>query len=119
MRNYDQAASVAATVLALRRARNQVLPSDLFGEPAWDVLLELFVADAQGARLTVDEVSQRSSTHPSIMVRWLRVLTAHGLIMGDGDGNMEHELVLSPLGLTSVEAIMARIELEGRAFDAS
>ena len=42
----DPSASLAAAMLEFHRTRSSILPPELFAEPAWDLLLELFIADA-------------------------------------------------------------------------
>ena len=49
----DNAASVTAAdvrnIIRLRRLRNQFFRPSLFGEPAWDMLLDLMAARLEGA----------------------------------------------------------------------
>ena len=102
----DRAVDTAATLLGMRRARAEVFPADLFSEPAWDLLLELFVADGRGERLTGAEVSQRCNVPPQILSRWLRVLSQRELIIGDGLGNLADELTLSGAGMAGMERVI-------------
>lgn len=107
MHGKDRAASAAANILDVRRARSRFLPPELFGEPAWDLLLELFVADAKGQRLTARNVSGSASVAPSVMTRWLKHLSQVGLIVGDGSGDLDDELTLSAKALGSIEEMLA------------
>ena len=111
MERDDRAAAIAAAMLEFRRARGDALPADLLGEPAWDLLLELFVADARGQRLTGRDVSERSGTPPTVLSRWLVHLTSIGFIVGDGDGNVDDPLTLSATGLASLEQTMTHARL--------
>jgi hypothetical protein len=99
---------MAASMLDFRRARSTALPADLFGEPAWDLLLELFVADAKGQHLTGRDVSRRCNIPASVLSRWLIHLAKIDLIIGDGDGNLDDLLTLSGKALESVEQTMER-----------
>lgn len=108
MRGNDRAAAIAATMLEFRRYRSGALPFDLFGEPAWDLLLELFVADADGHRLTGREVSLRSNVPPTVLSRWLIHLTKVGLIVGDGDGKLDDPLTLSGKAFELLERTLER-----------
>jgi hypothetical protein len=104
----DNQASVASALLELRRARLEVLPSDLFSDAAWDLLLELFLADANGARLTGAGVCRRANIPEPVMSRWLMHSTKVGLIIGDGKGQLDELLTLSANGLDKMEQLMGR-----------
>ncbi len=106
MQGEDRAAAAAYSILKARRSRANFLPAELFHEPAWDLLLELFVADAEGRRLTGREVSDAANVTPSVMSRWLKHLTRLHLIIGDGTGNLDDELTLSATALKKIERIM-------------
>ena len=87
MKGNEEAAQLASAILSFRRYRARALSSDIFGEPAWELLLEVFVADAEGAPITGRIAAERSETPANVMSRWLRHLSVVGLIIGDGDGN--------------------------------
>lgn len=106
MNGDDVTAQLAGAILAFRRHRAQVLPSDIFGEPAWELMLDLFVADAHGHRLTGRAVANRSNIPGSVMSRWLKYLTAEGLLVGDGDGNLDDSLTLSGIGMERIEKLL-------------
>lgn len=108
MERNDRAATFAAAMLEFRHARADVLPDHLFGEPAWNLLLELFVADARGQRLTGRDVSARSKIPLTVLSRWLIHLTRIGFIVGDGDGNLDDPLTLSGVAMQSLETIIKR-----------
>lgn len=65
----DQVANFAEIMLAFRRGRAVELPRSLFGEPSWDFLLELFVADARGVRMTGRQISERHQISPAVASR--------------------------------------------------
>jgi hypothetical protein len=71
----DRAASLAIAMVEFRHARSKNLPMELFSEPAWDLMLALFVADAEGRRLTAEEVSQKCAIPPGVLSRWLKFLS--------------------------------------------
>ena len=103
----DRSASLANAMIAFRRTRAQILPAELFGEPAWDLLLQLYVADARGLRLTGADVCRNSNVPPGAMSRWLRLLSERGLLVGDGSGDLTDELTLSGEGMTLMEKTLA------------
>ncbi|RYE98677.1 MAG: hypothetical protein EOO77_36830 [Oxalobacteraceae bacterium] len=111
MHRIDRAAAIAVAMLEFRRARSDALPAELLGEPAWDLLLELFIADARGQRLTGRDVSERSAIPATVLSRWLIHLTRIGFIVGDGDGHLDDPLTLSATGLSSIEQTMTHAHL--------
>ncbi len=110
MEARDRAAATAEAILKFRRIRSEILPRELFAEPGWDLLLELFVADANGHRLTARVVSERDNIPPSVLSRWLVHLTQIGFIIGDGDGNLDDSLTLSGKALDTIESVMAKAD---------
>lgn len=102
----NEAAQIASAILSFRRYRSRALSPDIFGEPAWDLLLEVFVADAEGAPMTARIAAERSETPPSVMSRWLKHLSAKNLVIGDGDGNLDDELTLSGAGMAAIESVL-------------
>ncbi len=106
MNGNDEAAQIARAILSFRRYRSRALSSDIFGEPAWELLLEVFVADAAGAPMTGKVAAQRSGTTPNVMSLWLKHLSAKGLLVGDGDGNLDDELTLSGPGMAAIEEVL-------------
>lgn len=108
METRDRAAATAAAILQFRRLRSQMLPSELFAEPGWDLLLELFVADANGHRLTARDVSDRNNIPPGVISRWLIHLTQIGFVVGDGNGDLDDQLTLSGKALDVIEDAMAK-----------
>ena len=116
MIGQDDLALLAMELVRIRRARSENFPADLFSEPAWDLLLELFIADAQGCRLTGGAVSSRSCIHRSVMSRWLRHMTKIGLLIGDGTGNLDDLLTLSAKGLEAMEKTLGEMLTPGGVF---
>lgn len=106
MLENDYAASLANAVLEFRRSRSKILPPELFAEPAWDLLLELFVADAEGRRLTARQVCGRSNIAPTVMSHWLKHLSQSGFVVGDGKGDLDDLLTLSAGMLAKLESLM-------------
>jgi DNA-binding MarR family transcriptional regulator len=102
----DQVANFADFMLAFRRSRTKELPRSLFGEPSWDFLLELFVADARGVRMTGRQISERHQISPAVASRWLKHLSAEGLIIGDGSGDLDDELTLSGAAMEKIERLL-------------
>lgn len=67
------------SVLLVRRARGGVLGENLFSEPAWDVLLELYAAELGGRSMTLSDLARATDTPVSVIARWQAALEDHRL----------------------------------------
>jgi hypothetical protein len=65
---------------ANRRKRERYFPSDVFGEPAWDLLLDLYVANAKGERVNISNACLGASVPVSTGLRWIALLEGAGLL---------------------------------------
>ncbi len=63
-----------------RRARRRFFPAELFGEPAWDLLLDLFQARLEGKRISVTSACIGADVPLTTALRWIGVLEAEGLV---------------------------------------
>ncbi len=106
MIDHDDAAKLAAFMLAFRRSRSEELPASLFGEPGWDFLLELFIADARGVRMTGRQISELHCIPTRVASRWLMYLSGEGLIVGDGTGDLDDALTLSGVAIGKIERLL-------------
>lgn len=70
--------AIAGDIYRMRRARDQVLPRGLAGEPAWDMLIALYSEDQEP--LPVSSVLYASGVPPTTAFRWVAVLCAQGLV---------------------------------------
>ena len=71
------------SVLFVRRARAAVLGENLFSDPAWDILLELFAAKLGRRQMTLTEIALSIETPVSTTSRWLAALKSQGLVQSD------------------------------------
>jgi DNA-binding IclR family transcriptional regulator len=74
-------------------------------------LLELFLADAQGRRISAREVAEKSNISPSVMSRWLKHLSKIGYVIGDGTGDLDDMLTLSAQALQRMEQVIDRARI--------
>jgi DNA-binding MarR family transcriptional regulator len=72
--------SKARIVLNSRRLRERYFASELFGEPAWDILLSLYIAEQSSGRMTTSRLAEQIQTPMTTVVRWLNHLEADQLI---------------------------------------
>lgn len=66
--------------LRRRRMREKFLPRELFGEGAWTILLDLFVSEYRGRKVSVTSACHAADVPATTALRWLELLQAKGLI---------------------------------------
>jgi DNA-binding MarR family transcriptional regulator len=54
--------------------------SDLFADPAWDMVIDLFAAWAEGRRISVSSVCIASGVPRSTALRWVVEMERQGLV---------------------------------------
>jgi DNA-binding MarR family transcriptional regulator len=75
-------ASVARDLLSWERRRATLIPhaTELFGDPAWQVLLDLYVEEAGGRSVPISSACIAADVPYATALRWLQRLEAAGLI---------------------------------------
>ena len=89
----------------IRRRRSRFLPADLFGEPTWDILLDLYVATRENRPVPTTSACIGAHVPPTTALRWLRILETRGLVEreeDDRDGRRTF-VRLSERGLAAME----------------
>lgn len=69
----------------VRRRCDRYLPGDLFGEPTWDILLDLYVATRENRPVPTTSACIGANVPPTTALRWLRILEARGLVEREED----------------------------------
>lgn len=77
--------SLPRTMVNERRARSKFLSSDLFGEPAWDILLDLYIADSDQRDISVSSACIASNVPDTTAQRCLKYLFEEGFIVRRAD----------------------------------
>ena len=72
-------------LIRARRLREQYLPSDLFADPAWDMLLDLMAARLEGNRVAVSSLCIAAAVPATTALRWIKALTDRGLLARSAD----------------------------------
>lgn len=107
-----------ADVLAIRRAiqartrRARYFSAKLFGDPAWDMLLELYSASLLEKRLPVSRLAERSGVPMTTALRWISALEREGLVVRAADSVDRRRifLSLSPKGEAAMESYFIDLE---------
>ncbi len=66
-------------ILRQRQLRARFFDGDLFGDPAWDMLLDLTAARAEHTRVSVTSLCIASGVPPTTALRWIGQMTEAGL----------------------------------------
>ena len=106
----DEAALVdyAETVLEQRRMRRQFLPGELFHEPAWDMLLALFVSRDARLPMNIKALVSMSDAPVTTSQRWIEHLHKLKLIdrVTDPTDRRRVEISLSYTGDQQMKAYL-------------
>lgn len=93
-------------LLRARRLREQFLPTDLFADPAWDMILDLMAARLAGQRVSVSSLCIAAAVPPTTALRWIRQLTDRG-VFSRIDDPADGRRVFIELTDSAAEAVMA------------
>lgn len=67
-------------ILQARLERNACFPGELFSDPAWDMLLDLYAAELGQVRVSVTSLCIASNAPTSTALRWISTLEREHLI---------------------------------------
>lgn len=76
----DRAARARALINA-RRLRARHMPADLFAEPAWDMLLDLYAAHYEGRRVAVKSLCIAAHVPATTALRSIETMAKHGCLI--------------------------------------
>lgn len=108
---------MARATMKSRRLRARFMPGPMFGEPAWDMLLALYIVDKRGARETISKLCLSSGAPATTALRWLDYLQQHKLV-ARRQSSTDRRVVfidLTDLGREAVESYFAEISKDVRA----
>ena len=78
-------ASFVRGIIRARRLRDQFFRGELFADPAFDTLLDLYAARLEGRRVAVSSLCIAASVPATTALRWIRALTEKGLFVRTAD----------------------------------
>ena len=101
-------------MIKLRRLRDQHFPPDLFADPAWDILLDLYAANLEGKSVSVSSLCIAAAVPPTTALRWITTMTEHGALVRKQDPNDARRVFIG-LSEDSEDRLTAYFTSVGRA----
>ncbi len=84
--NLARNIELARHLYSMRRQRSTIFGQmEIFGEPAWDILLDLYIAALEGKSVSVSSACIGSASPPTTGLRWIGVLTHQGMLIREHD----------------------------------
>jgi hypothetical protein len=105
-RSAQRYLALARKAYSLRRKRETIFGNpELFGEPAWDILLDLYIAHGEGKPVSVSSACIGSAAPPTTGLRWLGVLADEGLVLRENDPEDNRRVLvrLTQRGISAME----------------
>ena len=72
-------------VIRLRRMRDRFFRSDLFADPAWDMLLDLMAARLERIQVAVSSLCIAAAVPPTTALRWIKTMSENGMFVRVAD----------------------------------
>jgi len=91
-------------MLRAKRRRDALFPAEGFGDPGWDLLLELYSVELTKEQIATSDLCAAAAVAPTTALRWLGQLEASGLIVRTRDKSDKRRVFvnLSPKGVASM-----------------
>ena len=85
----------AQALYKTRRVRARHFDDNIFGEPAWDMLLDLYVHSNSGHRTSVKSLCLASHVPETTALRWIGLLVDAALVFREDDESDRRRVFLS------------------------
>ena len=104
----DQLAAIARSEFHNRRRRDSLIRYDLFAEPAWDMLLDLYIQHHSGQPVAVDRLCAAAGAASTTALRWLGLLIEKGLVIRSSSAGEDGVILvaLSERGVDEMECYL-------------
>lgn len=110
-----EAAAFLRAMLRARRLRDDYFRGGLFGDPVWDMLLDLMAARLEGKTVSVSSLCIAAAVPPTTALRWIGTQTTKGLLVRDSDPGDRRRvnLALSERTARAMGAWLRRVRAAG------
>ena len=78
-------ADTVRSIIRARRLRARYFSEDLFADPAWDMLLDLFQAEIAQLRVPVSSLCIAAAVPATTALRWLKTMVSNGMFIRRAD----------------------------------
>src|SRR5438309_11027674 len=78
-------ADTVASAIRARRLRAGYFQEDLFADPAWDMMLDLFHAELTHRRVPVSSLCNAAAVPATTALRWIKTMVDKGLFVRRDD----------------------------------
>jgi hypothetical protein len=104
-------AQFVRSIIRARTLRREIFNGDLFADPAWDMLLELYALTCEGGRISVSKLSFAAEVPATTALRWIDKLEAEGLVVRFEDPLDARRIwiSLSDSGYSAMECFVERV----------
>lgn len=111
----DISAGEIRAVIRARRLRSQYFATELFADPAWDMLLDLFAASLERQRVSVSSLCIAAAVPPTTALRWIGTMHEAGLFgrQADPGDRRRAYIVLSEKAVQGMRAYVGAIRRAG------
>lgn len=102
-------------ILRNRAERVKYFPADLFGEPAWEILLDLTAARVENKRVSVTSLCLASGVPPTTALRWIGMMVTRDILVREEDeaDRRRSFVALSDSGIDAVTSYFSKTGLGG------
>jgi DNA-binding MarR family transcriptional regulator len=84
-RGGESSREMARALLRARGRRAEVFGIDLFRDPAWDILLDLYVHAGESGALMISALCHSSCVPPTTALRYVHKLVKAGILLSEDD----------------------------------
>lgn len=102
-------------ILKARRQRDAYFGCDLFADPAWDILLEIYAADVSQQKISVSAACVAAAVPATTALRWLVKLEQAGILVRSADhlDGRRYWVQLSSSATDAMHRYLGRFAVEG------
>lgn len=99
-------------VLRARRRRDEILGPELFGEPAWDILLEVYFSELTYQKMSISDACMASAVPQTTALRWVSTLYKQGWLARRDDplDGRRVWLSLTPRALQAMDSYVEALQ---------
>lgn len=109
--SIELSATLVRDVIRARRLRDRHFAVQLFEDPAWDIILDLFAARLERAQVSVSSLCIAAAVAPTTALRWIQKLSDAGLLEREPDPFDKRRafMKLSPEAVSSMTRYVAML----------